>query len=117
MTEALDHLWQTIESRKKQRPVGSYTVELLTAGVPRIARKVGEEAVETAVAALSEGKVGEEAVETAVAALSEGDERLISEMADLFYHCLVLLSARDLSLDDLQAELARRFSGSNSGSK
>jgi phosphoribosyl-ATP pyrophosphohydrolase len=99
MTEALDHLWQTIESRKKQRPVGSYTVELLTAGVPRIARKVGEEAVETA-----------------VAALSEGDERLISEMADLFYHCLVLLSARDLSLDDLQAELVRRFSVSKSGS-
>ena len=92
MTEPLEQLWSTIESRKQNPPPGSYTAELFAAGLPRIARKVGEEAVETA-----------------VAALSEGNERLISEMADLFYHCLVLLSAKNLSLEDLQAELARRF--------
>jgi phosphoribosyl-ATP pyrophosphohydrolase len=92
MTDTLQQLWNTIESRKVNRPVGSYTAELFAAGIPRIAQKVGEEAVETA-----------------VAALSEGNERLLSEMADLVYHCLVLLSAKDLSWADLQAELARRF--------
>jgi phosphoribosyl-ATP pyrophosphohydrolase len=92
MTDALEQLWNTIESRKQLLPPGSYTAELFAAGVPRIAQKVGEEAVETV-----------------VSALSEGDERLISEMADLVYHCLVLLSARDLSMADLTAELARRF--------
>ena len=92
MTDTLQQLWTTIESRKENRPSGSYTVELLDAGIPRIAQKVGEEAVETA-----------------VAALSEGNERLLSEMADLVYHCLVLLSAKGLTWADLQAELAERF--------
>jgi len=92
MTDTLQQLWTTIESRKENRPSGSYTVELLDAGIPRIAQKVGEEAVETA-----------------VAALSEGNERLLSEMADLVYHCLVLLSAKNLNWADLEAELARRF--------
>jgi len=92
MTETLQQLWSTIESRKRNPPPGSYTAELFAAGVPRIAQKVGEEAVETA-----------------VAALSEGNDRLLSEMADLVYHCLVLLSAKGLSWADLQDELARRF--------
>jgi phosphoribosyl-ATP pyrophosphohydrolase len=92
MTETLQQLWSTIESRRQNPPPGSYTAELFAAGVPRIAQKVGEEAVETVVAALSEEK-----------------ERLLSEMADLVYHCLVLLSAKGLSWADLQDELARRF--------
>jgi phosphoribosyl-ATP pyrophosphohydrolase len=92
VTETLQQLWSTIESRKQNAPPGSYTAELFAAGVPRIAQKVGEEAVETA-----------------VAALSEGNERLLSEMADLVYHCLVLLSAKGLSWADLEDELARRF--------
>jgi len=92
MSETLQQLWSTIESRKQNPPPGSYTAELFAAGIPRIAQKVGEEAVETA-----------------VAALSEGDDRLLSEMADLIYHCLVLLSAKNLSWADLQDELARRF--------
>ena len=54
-------------------------------------------------------KVGEEAIEAIVAAQSEGDERLISELADLTYHALVLLAARDLSWAGVEAELARRF--------
>jgi len=92
MTDTLQQLWSTIESRKQNPPSGSYTAELFAAGVPRISRKVGEEAVETV-----------------VAALSEGNERLLSEMADLIYHCLVLLAAKGLTWTDLQAELARRF--------
>ena len=92
MSETLQQLWSTIESRKQNPPPGSYTAELFAAGIPRIAQKVGEEAVETA-----------------VAALSEGNDRLLSEMADLVYHCLVLLSAKGLSWTELQDELARRF--------
>jgi phosphoribosyl-ATP pyrophosphohydrolase len=92
MTDALHQLWNTIESRKQNPPPGSYTAELFAAGIPRIAQKVGEEGVETA-----------------VAALSESDQRLVSEMADLVYHSLVLLSARGLDLAELEAELAGRF--------
>ena len=92
MSDAIDLLWGTILERKESAPIGSYTASLFQAGVPRIARKVGEEGVETA-----------------VAALSESDERVVSEMADLIYHCLVLLAARDLSLAQLEAELAGRF--------
>jgi phosphoribosyl-ATP pyrophosphohydrolase len=54
-------------------------------------------------------KVGEEGVETAIAALTEGDDRLVYEMADLVYHCLVLLAAKDHAWADVEAELARRF--------
>jgi phosphoribosyl-ATP pyrophosphohydrolase/phosphoribosyl-AMP cyclohydrolase len=92
VTETLRQLWETIESRKQHLPPDSYTAELFEAGLPRIAQKVGEEAVETI-----------------VAAMSEGDERLVSEMADLIYHCMVLLSAKALDWADLEAELARRF--------
>ncbi len=55
-------------------------------------------------------KIGEEAVEVIIAAKGETDDRIIYEMADLIYHNLVLLSARNLSWDDVDAELARRFS-------
>lgn len=92
MADTLQQLWETIESRKENPPPDSYTARLFQAGVPRIAQKVGEEAVETV-----------------VAAMGENDERLLSEMADLIYHCMVLLSVRALSWADLEAELARRF--------
>jgi phosphoribosyl-ATP pyrophosphohydrolase len=92
VTETLQQLWNTIESRRRNPPAGSYTASLFEAGLPRIAQKVGEEAVEAV-----------------VAAMSEGDERLLSEMADLLYHCMVLLAARGLDWSDLEAELARRF--------
>ncbi|MBN1954313.1 MAG: phosphoribosyl-ATP diphosphatase, partial [Anaerolineae bacterium] len=55
-------------------------------------------------------KIGEEAVETIVAAQSEGDARLVSELADLLYHALVLLAAHGLSWADVLAELAQRES-------
>jgi phosphoribosyl-ATP pyrophosphohydrolase len=92
MSDVLETLWNTIEERKRNLPPGSYTASLFAAGLPRIAQKVGEEGVETA-----------------VAALSEKDERVVYEMADLVYHCLVLLAAKGLSLEQLEAELARRF--------
>ena len=88
----LAHLEGVIRERKAHPRPDSYTCQLLEAGLPRILKKVGEEAVETI-----------------VAGQSETDERLASEMADLFYHALVLLAARDLSWADVEAELARRF--------
>ena len=53
-------------------------------------------------------KVGEETMEVILAAKGQGDQRLIEEVADLFYHTLVLLVARDMSLADVESELARR---------
>ena len=92
MSEVLEALERTIEDRKQNPSPGSYTATLFEAGMPRIAQKVGEEGVETV-----------------VAALSQGDDRVIAEMADLFYHCLVLLAARGLRWGAVEAELARRF--------
>jgi phosphoribosyl-ATP pyrophosphohydrolase len=92
MSEVLSDLWEVIVERKRTLPPGSYTASLLAGGLPRLAQKVGEEAVETA-----------------IAAITEPPERTVYEMADLFYHCLVLLAAKDLTLLELEAELARRF--------
>ena len=86
-------LWRTIAERAQSRPAGSYTTELLEAGVGAVARKVGEEAVEVT-----------------VAALDESDERLVSESADLIYHLYVLLAARGLDVTAVEDELARRAS-------
>jgi phosphoribosyl-ATP pyrophosphohydrolase/phosphoribosyl-AMP cyclohydrolase len=84
-------LWRTISERAQERPAGSYTTKLLDEGVPAVARKVGEEAVEVV-----------------TAALSECDERVISEAADLVYHLYVLLAARGLDIAALDDELASR---------
>ena len=53
-------------------------------------------------------KVGEEAIEVVLAAKAQGNERLVSELADLLYHALVLLAARGLTLAQVEAELQRR---------
>jgi phosphoribosyl-ATP pyrophosphohydrolase len=92
MGDVIAQLGQTIAERKANPREGSYTASLFAAGLPRMAQKVGEEGVETA-----------------IAALSESDERLVSEMADLVYHCLVLLAAKGHAWDEVEAELARRF--------
>ncbi len=92
MSETLQRLWDTIENRKRNAPAESYTASLFAAGMPRIAQKVGEEGVEVA-----------------VAALSQSDDRVIAEMADLVYHALVLLSARELDWAAVERELAARF--------
>ena len=86
-------LWRTVSDRALNRPEGSYTTKLLDEGVPAVARKVGEEAVEIV-----------------TAALSESDERVVSEAADLIYHLYVLLAARGLDVAAVDDELRRRAS-------
>ncbi len=88
----LAHLEAVVQDRKANPKPGSYTCQLFDDGLPRILRKVGEEAVEVL-----------------IAAQSEGDERLVSELADLTYHTLVLLTASGLAWSDVETELARRF--------
>jgi len=91
MKDILDELFSTILERKVDLPEGSYTAHLFTSGEDEILKKVGEEAMEVILA----GK-------------GQSDERLISEVADLLYHLLVLLASRDVTLDDVRAELERR---------
>lgn len=88
---ALGDLDKLIEARERARPDGSYTTKLFAQGVKRIAQKVGEEGVETALAAVAE----------------DGDA-LLGESADLVYHLIVLLRARGLGLEALEAELRKR---------
>jgi phosphoribosyl-ATP pyrophosphohydrolase len=89
----LHQLFQIIQDRKTHPTPGSYTAKLFAAGVDEIVKKVGEEAVEVI-----------------LAVKGQGDERVVSEVADLFYHSLVLLAARGLTLADVEAELERRHS-------
>jgi len=88
---ALTRLARTVADRARTRPSGSYTARLLDDGVAKIAQKVGEEAVETVVAATTEDAA-----------------RLTSEAADLLYHLVVLLEAKRLPLDSVFEELDRR---------
>jgi phosphoribosyl-AMP cyclohydrolase / phosphoribosyl-ATP pyrophosphohydrolase len=87
----LNRLAATIARRAEERPEGSYTVKLLDRGAPKIAQKVGEEAVETV-----------------IAATAEDAGRLAAESADLLYHLLVLLQSRGVPLDQVWGELERR---------
>lgn len=80
-----------IARRERERPADSYTTRLFDAGVRRIAQKVGEEGVETA-----------------LAAVAQDEPALLGESADLLYHLVVLLRARGLSLDDAITVLAQR---------
>ena len=87
----LDDLYTVIASRKGGNPEQSYTASLFDKGIAKIAQKVGEEAVETVIDGVSGSK-----------------ERVISESADLLYHLLVLWAARDVSPDEIWAELGKR---------
>ena len=91
MSDVLDTLFATILDRQAHPRPASYTAKLLHAGQDQVLKKVGEEAMEVI-----------------LAAKGQGDERVISEVADLLYHVLVLLAARGLTLTDVEAELARR---------
>ena len=91
MSDIFDELFRVIQNRQANPTPGSYTAGLLHAGEDEILKKVGEEAMEVILA----GK-------------SQTDDRLVSEVADLFYHALVLLAARELTLDDVREELRRR---------
>ncbi len=89
----LSYLETLIQGRKTADPESSYTAQLLQGPLRRAAQKVGEEGVETA-----------------LAAVAETDDKLVSEAADLFYHTLVLLAAKDVKLEAVIAELKRRHS-------
>ena len=90
----LARLDRLVATRAASRPEGSYTTRLFESGVRRIAQKVGEEGVETA-----------------LAAVAQDDKALVGEAADLAYHLLVLLRSRGLGLADLEAQLAARSRG------
>ena len=84
-------LWRRVAERAQERPEGSYVARLLDQGIEACARKVGEEGVEAA-----------------VAGAAESDERLVAELADLWFHSYVLLAARGLDPAEVENELARR---------
>lgn len=99
MSSSTDHrldvlaaLADTIAARRGAPPTASYTAKLLSQGVEKCAKKFGEEAVEIALAAMTDER-----------------EHITSEAADVLYHFLVLLSATDVPLADVMAELETRF--------
>lgn len=87
----LEELYTIIQGRKEKMPKGSYVASLFRGGKDRIIQKVGEESTEVVIAAKNEGK-----------------KRIISEVADLFFHILVLLSAFNIQLKDILNELEKR---------
>ncbi len=91
MSDTLERVFDIIQDRRANPKPGSYTNSLFEAGEDEIIKKVGEEAVEVV-----------------LAAKGQGQERLISEMADLTYHCLVLLAQFNLTPEDIAAELDKR---------
>lgn len=93
----LGALERIVRSRAEVDPTVSYTARLLAEGAPRIAQKVGEEATEVVVAALSSGAPPE-----------ESKQRLIEEVSDLLFHLAVLLHDRGVSMKDVAQELASR---------
>ena len=87
----LSHLQDFIEKRKQEMPEGSYTTKLFTKGVNKISQKVGEEAVETIIEATNGTK-----------------EQFLYESVDLIYHLIVLLTEKNLRIEDLARELRAR---------
>lgn len=90
-TDTLARLEATIAARRGADPDSSYVARLNAKGPRKIAQKLGEEAVETVIAALTEDRAA-----------------LVGEAADLLFHLIVLLSAKDVPLADVMAELDRR---------
>jgi phosphoribosyl-ATP pyrophosphohydrolase/phosphoribosyl-AMP cyclohydrolase len=95
----LARIEQIVESRKAAAPPGSYVAGLLAKGEATVCRKIGEEAVEVITAALG----------------GEGDARLVEEVADLWFHTLVLLGERGIPVRDVLKELARRHTERQAG--
>ncbi len=91
MTDTLKRLEQIIRERRVSDPALSYVAKLTHAGRAKIAQKLGEEAVETVIAAVSDDRIG-----------------VVGEAADLLFHLGVLLADMDLSFDAVMAELDRR---------
>jgi phosphoribosyl-ATP pyrophosphohydrolase len=91
MTDGLDRLFATIAARKAADPAQSYTAKLLAAGVEKCAKKFGEEAVETVIAAIQKDKA-----------------ELAKESADVLYHLAVLWAASGITPEDIYAVLKSR---------
>lgn len=89
--DTLERLYETIKSRKGGDPAVSHTAKLFAKGRAKIAQKMGEEAVELAIAAVSETR-----------------EAVVSESADLVFHLLVLWAEMGVTIEDVRAELRRR---------
>ena len=87
----LDDLYQTILARKSADPTSSWTAQLLAKGPEKCAEKFGEEAIEAIIEAVKDDKAG-----------------LTGEAADVLYHLLVMLGARDVPFSDVMDELSRR---------
>lgn len=87
----LEELFTIIKERQKNMPKNSYTASLFNSGKDRILQKVGEEAIEVIIATKGKSK-----------------KRIIEEMADLWFHCLVLLVYLDVSFSEILKELENR---------
>ena len=84
-------LYDLIATRKETRPQGSYTTRLFNEGIDKIVKKLGEEAVETV-----------------IAAKNDSSQRIVEETADLLYHLLVTLVEKGVTLEDIREELQKR---------
>jgi len=91
MTHVLEQLERTVAARRAADPGSSYVAALFAKGMPKIAQKLGEEAVETVIAAMAGDRKG-----------------VVGEAADLLFHLIVLLAAAEIPLSEVLAELARR---------
>ena len=87
----LDDLMSVLRDRRERRPAGSYSAKLFDGGLPRILKKIGEEATEVVIAASSEGR-----------------ERTVSEISDLVFHLSVLMTEQAIDWSEIFAELQRR---------
>jgi|HubBroStandDraft_6_1064221.scaffolds.fasta_scaffold512821_1 phosphoribosyl-ATP pyrophosphohydrolase/phosphoribosyl-AMP cyclohydrolase len=96
----LNELYELIADRKENRPAGSYTTYLFDSGLDKILKKIAEESGEVIIAAKNRAPL-----------------EIITEMADLFYHLVVLMVERGVKLGDVQAELSRRRGKSHSNSE
>ncbi len=87
----LEELYRIIEDRKKKMPKNSYVASLFKDGNDRIVQKIGEEATEVIIASKNEKR-----------------ERIVSEISDLIFHILILMSAKNITMSDILDELGRR---------
>jgi phosphoribosyl-AMP cyclohydrolase / phosphoribosyl-ATP pyrophosphohydrolase len=87
----MQQLYSTIAMRKETRPEGSYTAKLFEQGIDKIVKKLGEEAIETV-----------------IAAKNDSSQRIVEETSDLLYHLMVTLVEKGVTLEEIQAELAKR---------
>ena len=95
----ITELYKIIVNRKKSEDTASYTASLFTSGTDRIIQKVGEESVEVVIAAKNDDR-----------------DEFVGEVADLYYHLLVLLVAKDISFEEIEMKLEERHT-KKTGSK